>query len=120
MKEVMAIIRRNKLLDTEAGLIKLGTLGFTTISVEGRGKQKGMEQPLSPRTFGDVRISRTQGFIPKIMLSIIVNDAEIEKVVDKIISINHTGRAGDGKIFVCQMDESIRIRTGETGAASLI
>jgi nitrogen regulatory protein PII 2 len=120
MKEVMAIIRRNKLLDTEAGLIKLGTLGFTTISVEGRGRQKGKEQIPSARTPSEVRISRTKGFVPKIMLSIIVNDIEVEKVVNKIIDINHTGRSGDGKIFVCQIDESLRVRTGEHGAASLL
>jgi nitrogen regulatory protein PII 2 len=119
MKEVVAIIRREKLLDTEAGLIKQDNLGFTTISVEGRGKQRGTEQP-SSRTYGEVRISRTRGFVPKIMLSMVVEDTEVEGIVSKIIAINHTGESGDGKIFVCSIDESLRIRTGETGVASLL
>jgi nitrogen regulatory protein PII 2 len=119
MKEIVAIVRRNKLLDTEAGLIELRTLGFTTISVEGRGKQRGNELP-SSRSYGEVRTSRTLGFVPKIMLSIVVDDADVEKIVSKIISINHTGKSGDGKIFVCPVDESLRVRTGENGVASLL
>ena len=119
MKEVVAIIRRDRLGDTESGLVKLGTLGFTTISVEGRGKQRGNELP-SSKSYGEVRTSRTKGFVPKIMLSIVVNDTDVEKVVNEIISINHTGKSGDGKIIVCPIEESLRVRTGETGAASLL
>ncbi|MFA5312032.1 MAG: P-II family nitrogen regulator [Methanomassiliicoccales archaeon] len=117
MKEIIAVIRRNKLSETEAGLIKMDVIGFTSISAEGRGRQKGKEQ--SPNALGDVQILRTQGFVPKILLSVVTDDADVGKIVDKIISINHSGRSGDGKIFVCPIDDSIRVRTGENGVAAL-
>jgi nitrogen regulatory protein PII 2 len=118
MKEVIAIIRQDKLLLTEAGLVRSGILGFTTISAEGRGKQKGKRNPNRP--IGELQLSHSAGFVPKIMLSIVVEDSDVQKVVKLIMNINHTGENGDGKIFLCPMGESIRIRTGETGTASLV
>jgi nitrogen regulatory protein PII 2 len=118
MKEIIAIIRRNKLSETEAGLIKSDVLGYTSISSEGRGKQRGKEQ--TSKVIGDVQISRSRGFVPKIMLSIVVDDPDVERVVERIIAINHSGMSGDGKIFVCPIEDCVRIRTGENGIAALI
>jgi len=85
--------------------------------VEGRGKQRGKEEVA--KALNDINISRSLGFVPKIMLSIVIDDPDVDKVVNKMLSINHTGRSGDGKIFVCPIEESIRIRTGEHGTEAL-
>ena len=113
MKEVIAILRPNKVSETEAGLSRQGVLGYTITSVEGRGKQKG-KRP-SKMALGDVNISHTIGFVPKIMLSVVIDDEQVEGVVKKIININHSGSSGDGKIFVCPIVSSIRIRNRRNG-----
>ncbi len=117
MKEIIAVIRRGKASETEAGLHKAGVLGITIISAEGRGKEHGEELP-GHRSV-DITLSRTEGFVPKVMLWAIVEDDKVKDVVDKVIKINHTGKRGDGKIFVCPIDECMRLRTGERGDAAL-
>jgi nitrogen regulatory protein PII 2 len=117
MKEIIAVIRRSKLPETKAGLMNIGVPGLTYSSAEGRGKSKGIEH--SKGRIGDVRLTKSQGFVPKILISTIVEDAAVKDVVDKIISINHTGQSGDGKIIVCPLADCVRIRTGETGSMAL-
>ncbi|MDW5562205.1 MAG: P-II family nitrogen regulator [Methanomassiliicoccus sp.] len=117
MKEVLAIIRRDKLSETKAGLLRIGVPGLTYASAEGRGKTKGVDH--SKTKIGEVKLARSQGFVPKILVSVIVEDGEMEGVVNKIIAINHTGVSGDGKIFVCPLEGCTRIRTGEQGSLAL-
>lgn len=117
MKEVLTIIRRSKLSETKAGLMNVGVPGLTYTSAEGRGKSKGVDH--SKGKIGDVRLTKTQGFVHKILISTIVEDDEVQGVVDRIMTINHTGQRGDGKIIVCPLEDCTRIRTGEQGSVAL-
>ncbi|MDD1771705.1 MAG: P-II family nitrogen regulator [Methanomassiliicoccales archaeon] len=117
MKEVMAIIRPDKLPETKAALTKMGVLGLTIMSAEGRGKQKGQEG--AHKAAGGMRIYQSRVFVQKVLLTVVVKDTEADQVIRKIMSVNRTGEAGDGKIIVCLVDECIRIRTGETGVAAI-
>lgn len=118
MKEVIAIIRRNKIQETKAGLLGIGVPALTMLSVEGRGRQKGLAEQPDPFV-DDVEIETRLRFIPKRMVSAVVNDEDVPKVVDAIVRINRTGNIGDGKIFVCPVCEAIRVRTGETNEIAI-
>jgi len=118
MKEVIAIIRPDKLGQTKVALAKSGAMGLTIIGAEGRGKQKGQEG--RNRATGGLRLYRSQGFVQKILLMTVVDDADVEELIGKIISINRTGETGDGKIIVCPVDESYRISTGESGNSVIV
>ncbi len=126
MKEVIAIIRRHKLEETKSALTGLGYSAMTMLSVDGRGKQKGiggLACELDPKLF---ELEEKQphhaplSFIPKRMLSLVVEDKCALRVVQAIISVNQSGHIGDGKIFVCPIDETIRIRTDERGDQALL
>jgi len=123
MKEVMAIIRMNRINQTKTALVEAGISSMTARECLGRGKglvdldilkgaEQGYEEAIS-------QLGNTQRLIPKRMISVIVPDKLVKKTVDTIISISRTGKAGDGKIFVMPVNESIRIRTGETGDDTL-
>ena len=124
MKEVIAIIRRHRLQETKAGLLGIGIPALTMISVEGRGKQKGLpgwNYELDP-TLTMVEEKNTgvsMRFIPKRMISTIVEDEDVTKVVETIIRTNQSGHIGDGKIFVCPVEDAVRVRTGENGEQAL-
>ena len=124
MKEVIAIIRRHKLQETKAGLLGIGIPALTMISVEGRGKQKGLpgwNYELDP-TLTEVEEKNTgvnMRFIPKRMVYIVVEDEDVPKVVETIIRTNQSGHIGDGKIFVCPVEDAIRVRTGEIGEQAI-
>ena len=124
MKEVMAIIRRHRLQETKAGLLGIGIPALTMVSVEGRGKQKGLpgwNYELDP-TLTEVEEKNTgvsMRFIPKRMIYAVVDDDEVPKVVETIIRTNQSGHIGDGKIFVCPVEESVRVRTGESGEQAI-
>ncbi len=131
MKEITAIIRRDKLPETKAILEELGYPSLTIQSVEGRGKQKGAmcaemdsEMPDSfctavklkptPSSYAlDHTLPKVALYVPKRMLSIIVPDDVVTKVVKSIIKVNQTGKRGDGKIFVLPIEGAVRVRTGE-------
>ena len=118
MKEVIAIIRMNKIQATKDVLAEAGYTCLTANLVYGRGKQKGLY--ISP--MGNVKPDDKKAairFIPKRMLSIVVDDDSVPTVVETIISTNRTGMVGDGRIFVCPMNEAVRIRTGERGDDAL-
>ena len=121
MKEIMAIIRMNKVQKTKDALLGCGFPSFTVRRAMGRGKQKGLcfefDPPLPDpeKNQADTCIR----FIPKRMFTVIVDDASVSEVVRKIIEVNQTGHVGDGKIFVSNISEALRIRTGEAGEATV-
>jgi nitrogen regulatory protein P-II 1 len=112
MKKITAIIRPEKLDEVRKALDDIGFSGMTVSEVKGRGVQKGIT--LEWRA-GDYRVE----FLPKIKLEVIVNDKDFKKVIDVIIEKARTGKIGDGKIFVSDIDNVIRIRTGEEGEKAL-
>ena len=114
MKEIIAIIRPQKWAATKAKLEAMAVISFTEHRVFGRGMQNGLRY-LKP---GSIELSGIT-YIPKRMIHIIVTDEAVEKIVSTISEVNQTPAMGDGKIFVCPMDEAIRIRTQEQGAAAL-
>lgn len=124
MKEVIAIIRRHNLQDTKAGLLGIGVPAITMVSVEGRGKQKGLpgwNYELDPALMEleEKNTGTCMRFIPKRIISTVVEDADVPKVVETIIRTNQSGHIGDGKIFVCPVEDSIRVRTGENGEQAI-
>lgn len=122
MKEITAIVRMNKIQRTKDALLEAGYPAFNVVKVLGRGKQKGLcyefDPPL-PKT-EEARSSDTcVRFIPKRMLTLIVNDESVQEVVNAIIKANQTGHAGDGKIFVAPVNEAVRVRTGESRVVAI-
>lgn len=139
MKEITAIIRRDKLPETKKVLEELGYPSLSIQSVDGRGKQKGMVcdndlDPELPEKFcTSVKLTPTPStyalehtlpkvalFVPKRMLTMVVPDDLVTKIVKSIVNVNRTGKTGDGKIFVCPIDEAIRVRTSETGGEAIV
>ncbi len=124
MKEVIAIIRRHNLQETKAGLLGIGIPALTMVSVEGRGKQKGhpgWNYELDPALMeiDEKNTDVSLRFIPKRMIYTVVEDEDVPKVVETIIRTNQSGHIGDGKIFVCPVDDAIRVRTGEGGEQAI-
>lgn len=129
MKEVMAIIRMNMINKTKDALVEAGFNSLTCRKVFGRGKKAvnyEIVQNLISSANTDVAspkvveaISEGHRLIQKRLLTMVVNDNEVSKVVDTIIKVNSTGNAGDGKIFVIPVEEVIRVRTGESGTAAI-
>ncbi len=121
MKEIIAIIRPKQVGPTKKSLEKLGFPSMTAISVLGRGRQRGIASEVnyevSPAILGK---SGGMKYIPKRLLSIIVANRYVDTVVKTIIDINQTAQIGDGKIFVCPVDDALRVRTGETGDSAII
>lgn len=122
MKEVMAIIRRNMINQTKKALLLAGIDSITASPVKGRGKkQVGFELCKNIVAEDDVTpaiadaVSEGHKLINKRILTIIVPSDKVKTVVDTIINVNQTGNPGDGKIFVMPVEESYRIRTGESG-----
>lgn len=112
MKKIEAIIRHFKLEDVKNALADQGVQGMTLTEVRGFGRQKGHTE-----TYRGTEYS--VDFVPKVKLEIAVADDKLQKVVDTIIRTAQTGQIGDGKIFVSDLRETIRIRTGETGGEAL-
>lgn len=108
MKEIVAIIRPEKLEEVKNALEEAGCHGMTVTEVRGRGRQLGITESYRGR---DYRID----LIPKTKIEIVVNDEDLEKVVDTIVKSAQTGDIGDGKIFISGVEEVVRIRTGESG-----
>ena len=123
MKEVMAIVRMNKINQTKRALSSAGITSLHAKDCLGRGKGVvemlqlgGAEQEYEEKM---AELGNVGRLIPKRMVSVVVPDKLVKKVVDTIIETNKTGKSGDGKIFVMPVLESIRVRTGETGDATL-
>lgn len=112
MKKVEAIIRPFKLDEVKEALLEEGIRGLTISEVRGYGRQKGHKETY--------RGSEYQiEFIPKIKIEIVVDNSLVEKVVDAILRTAKTGQVGDGKIFIHEISDVIRIRTDESGPEAL-
>lgn len=123
MKEIIAIIRPKNVEATKDALEKLGFPSITAESVLGRGKQRGIANEVSydiPSEVMSQNQSRRMEYIPKRELSIVVKSADVGLVVQTIIKMNQSGQVGDGKIFVCPVDNAVRVRTNETGEDAVI
>ena len=108
MKKIEAIIKPFKLDDVKDALHEVGVSGITVTEVKGFGRQKGHTELYRGAEY-------VVDFLPKIKIEVVVEDKMVERTVDAIISAARTGRIGDGKIFVSNIEEAIRIRTGESG-----
>lgn len=121
MKEIIAIIRPNKMKKTRDVLEALGFPAMNARRVMGRGNQRAIigdvTLPFPPEGIEEAK--GTMRYIPKRMISIMVEDCDVQLVVEAIMKVNHTGNIGDGKIFVCPVDDAVRIRTGEKGDMAL-
>ncbi len=108
MKLVSAVIKPFKLDDVRAALSEIGVQGVTVTEVKGFGRQKGHTELYRGAEY-------VVDFLPKVKLEIAVADTMVEKVIDTVTKSASTGKIGDGKIFVTELQQVIRIRTGETG-----
>ena len=116
MREVIAIIRREKARKTKESCGAAG-LSLTSCNVVGRGKERGLRYHSRPGKGGGAGAGIA--YLPKVMLTLVVRDEDVDGVVKLIMEQNRTGSVGDGKVFVCPMEEAVRIRTGERGAEAL-
>ena len=112
MKKVEAIIKPFKMEDVKDALLEAGIEGMTVTEVKGFGRQKGHTEIYRGSEY-------TVDFLPKVKFEIVVDDANVQTAVNAIIRAARTGKIGDGKVFVLPIDEAIRIRTEERGAAAI-
>ncbi|MBE9064718.1 P-II family nitrogen regulator [cf. Phormidesmis sp. LEGE 11477] len=112
MKRVEAIVRPEKLQDVKNALVEIGATGMTLEDVRGFGRQKGQTSTYRG-------ISYTVEFLAKKRLVLVIPDSLLSKVLETVSAAASTGTIGDGKIFVSQVDDTIRIRTGEKGEIAL-
>lgn len=112
MKLVAAIIKPFKLDDVREALAEMGVSGITVIEVKGFGRQKGHTELYRGAEY-------VVDFLPKIKLEIAVDDSLVDQVIEAITGAARTGKIGDGKIFIFDLGQVIRIRTGETGPDAL-
>jgi nitrogen regulatory protein P-II 1 len=112
MKKIEAVIKPFKLDEVKEALHEIGVQGMTVTEVKGFGRQKGHTELYRGAEY-------VVDFLPKIKLEIAISDDLVDKVVEAIAGAANTGRIGDGKIFVLQMEQAVRIRTGERGDDAL-
>ncbi len=112
MKKIEAIIRHFKLEDVKNALIEKGISGMTITEVRGFGRQKGHTEMYRGTEY---RVD----FVPKVKVEVAVDDAKLQTAINAIVKAAQTGQIGDGKLFISDLEETIRIRTGETGTDAL-
>jgi nitrogen regulatory protein P-II 1 len=112
MKKIEAMIRHFKVEDVKKALTGLGVKGLTVTEVMGFGRQKGHAETYRGADY-------SVDFLPKVKLEIAVTDEELQKVIAGICDAARTGQVGDGKIFVSELVEVLRIRTGESGDVAM-
>lgn len=112
MKYIVAIIQPGRLAAVHEALVAIGIEGLTTSEVQGYGRQKGKTEVYRGTEY-------TVNFLPKVKIEIAVSGDIAEKACDAIKAAAETGKIGDGKIFVLDLDSALRIRTGEIGVAAL-
>ncbi|BAZ95006.1 MAG: P-II family nitrogen regulator [Gammaproteobacteria bacterium] len=106
MKKVEAIIKPFKLDDVREALSEIGIAGMTAIEVKGFGRQKGHTELYRGAEY-------VVDFLPKVKLEIVVNEDQVERCIEAVTNAARTGKIGDGKIFVTEVEKVVRIRTGE-------
>lgn len=107
MKKIEAVVKPFKLEDVKDALAEIGITGITVTDVKGYGRQKGHSELYRGAEY-------VVDFLPKIKMEMIVEDKDVDQVTSTIVEAARTGKIGDGKIFVSDVDKIIRIRTGET------
>ncbi|MEM6329094.1 MAG: P-II family nitrogen regulator [Planctomycetota bacterium] len=112
MKKVEAIVRHYKLEDVKNALSEQGIAGMTITEVRGFGRQKGHTEMYRGTEYA-------VDFVPKVKIEVVVSDDRLQTAVDTVIQSAQTGQIGDGKIFVSELAEAVRIRTGETGSEAV-
>ena len=112
MVKIEAIIKWEKMEEVQKALLDIGIQGVTVLEVKGFGRQKGHTESYRGTEF-DIK------FVPKLMLTIVVNDEQLDPTMKAIQESARTGKIGDGKIFVTRVEQVVRIRTGETGPETL-
>jgi nitrogen regulatory protein P-II 1 len=111
MKKLEAIVRQNKLEDVKEALTKVGVNGITVTEVRGFGRQKGKTETYRGAEY-------VVDFVPKVKVEVVVGD-DISAVMSAIVTAARTGQVGDGKVFVTNLADVVRVRTGESGAAAI-
>jgi nitrogen regulatory protein PII len=112
MKRITAIIKPFKLDEVREALAEVGVTGLTVTECKGFGRQKGHTELYRGAEY-------VVDFLPKIKLEVIIPESSLEGAIDAICKAARTGRIGDGKIFVSEVEQVIRIRTGETGESAI-
>ncbi|PIV87849.1 MAG: transcriptional regulator [Hydrogenophilales bacterium CG17_big_fil_post_rev_8_21_14_2_50_63_12] len=112
MKKIEAIIKPFKLDEVREALSALGVSGLTVTEVKGFGRQKGHTELYRGAEY-------VVDFLPKVKIELVVADSMVDTALEAIVKAARTGKIGDGKIFVSQVDQVIRIRTGETGETAV-
>lgn len=112
MKKVEAIIKPFKLDDVREALSDIGVAGMTATEVKGFGRQKGHTELYRGAEY-------VVDFLPKVKIELVVDDSMVEQCIEAIVNVARTGKIGDGKIFVTEVERVIRIRTGEEGPEAI-
>jgi len=112
MKKIEAIIKPFKLDDVKEALHELGLQGITVLEAKGFGRQKGHTELYRGAEY-------VVDFLPKVKIELVVEDTLVEQAIEAIQQAARTGRIGDGKIFVFELEQAVRIRTGETNESAL-
>jgi nitrogen regulatory protein P-II 1 len=112
MKLVTAIVKPFVLSDVKEALEGLGVLGMTVSEVQGYGRQKGHTEVYRGAEY-------SVDFVPKVRLEVVIDDEAVERVVQAVVDSAHTGKIGDGKVWVVPVENVVRVRTGERGTDAL-
>ena len=112
MKQITAVIKPFKLEEAREALGEVGVTGLTVTEVKGFGRQKGHTELYRGAEY-------VVDFLPKVMIEVVVPDADVDRCVEAIVKSARTGKIGDGKIFVTAVERVVRIRTGEEGDAAV-
>jgi nitrogen regulatory protein P-II 1 len=112
VKKIEAVIRHFKLEEVKDALMEVGVQGMTVTEVRGFGRQKGHKEQYRGAEY-------TVDFLPKVKMEVVISDDQAKTVIEALIRTARTGQMGDGKIFVTDLEEMVRIRTGESGAEAL-
>ncbi|KID31124.1 P-II family nitrogen regulator [Prauserella rugosa] len=112
MKLITAIVKPFTLDDVRSALEQLGVLGMTVSEVQGYGRQKGHTEVYRGAEYA-------VDFVAKLKIEVVTDDAGVDKVIDAVATAAHTGKIGDGKVWVTPVDTVVRVRTGERGADAL-
>ncbi|MGM0624152.1 MAG: P-II family nitrogen regulator [Campylobacterota bacterium] len=112
MKKIEAVIKPFKLEDVKDALLELGVAGMTVTDVKGHGRQQGHSELYRGAEY-------VVDFLPKLKVEVVVDDAMSEEVIKAIVEAARTGKIGDGKVFVTDLENIVRIRTGEEGSEAM-